>query len=117
MATELQEHLLSRRLNEILAYTNQNGMTVDLTTEDISWELGPLLQTGVIHKVAELSVSKTARELLNKAPPMFEIPNESRMPYEHYYDEEDFADENFMMRKIERNCRPLRRLSGMERSK
>ena len=27
---------------------------------------------------------------------MFEIPNESRMPYEHYYDEEDFADENFM---------------------
>ena len=36
-------------------------MTVDLTTEDISWELGPLLQTGVIHKVAELSVSKTAR--------------------------------------------------------
>ena len=96
MATELQEHLLSRRLNEILAYTNQNGMTVDLTTEDISWELGPLLQTGVIHKVAELSVSKTAREFLNKAPPMFEIPNESRMPYEHYYDEEDFADENFM---------------------
>ena len=27
---------------------------------------------------------------------MFEIPNESRMPYEHYYDEEDFDDENFI---------------------
>lgn len=96
MATELQEHLLTRRLNEILAYINQNGMKVDFITEDISWELGPLLQTGVIHKVAELTASKTAREFLNKAPPMFEIPNESRMPYDHYYDEEDFADENFI---------------------
>ena len=43
---------------------------------------------------------------------MFEIPNESRMPYEHYYDEEDFADENFI---DEENlnvefARPLRRL-------
>ena len=118
MATELQEHLLSRRLNEILAYTNQNGMTVDLTTEDISWELGPLLQTGVIHKVAELSVSKTAREFLNKAPPMFEIPNESRMPYEHYYDEEDFADENFMDEEnLNVEFADPYELSGMERSK
>lgn len=96
MATELQEHLLTRRLNEILAFTNGNDLTVDFSTEDISWELGPLLQTGVIHKVAELTATKTAREFLNMAPPMFEIPNESRMPYEHYYDEEDFDDENFV---------------------
>ena len=96
MAMELQEHLLTRRLNEILAFTNGNDLTVELSTEDISWELGPLLQTGVVHKVAELSVSRTAREILNMAPPMFEIPNESRMPYEHYYDEEDFDDENFI---------------------
>ena len=96
MAMELQEHLLTRRLNEIFAFTNGNDLTVDLSTESISWELDPLLKTGVVHQIAEIRVTKTAKEFLDLAPPVFDIPNESRMPYEHYYEEEDFADEKFV---------------------
>ena len=96
MATELQEHLLTRRLNEIFAYTNANKLTVDLSTEETSWELETLLNTGVVHKVAELSATKSTKQFLNDAPPLFEIPNESRMPYEYYYDEEEFSEENFI---------------------